>query len=154
MPRSSRRSTAEPRRISRMIEPPESAIGSVRLSRGMCYGTCPVYEVVLRREGTASWRGEAFTERLGEFEGQVDAADFLRLASFIERAGFFGWEDEYVAPVTDNPTHELEVVRDGDRRLWARASAVSTATRSVLVIPRKAAGLMCRAVSRSSRRCG
>ncbi len=98
-----------------MIEPPNSVIGSVRLSRGTCYGTCPVYEVVLRRDGRASWRGEAFTERLGKFDGQVDEADFLRLASFIQRV-FFEWQDEYVAPVTDNPTYELEVVRDGDRK--------------------------------------
>jgi hypothetical protein len=77
----------------------------------MCYGTCPVYEVVFHREGSASWRGEAFTTRIGEFEGQIDERDFQRLADFIYRVGFFDWEDEYLVPVTDNPAYELDVVR-------------------------------------------
>jgi hypothetical protein len=97
-----------------MIEASDAElIDSVRLSRGMCYGTCPVYEVIFSRDGTASWHGDAFTQRLGAFEGSVAEDDFERLARFIERTGFFGWNDEYVAPVTDNPTYELEVVRAG-----------------------------------------
>ena len=87
-------------------------IDSVRLSRGMCYGTCPVYEVVFCQDGPASWHGEAFTTRIGEFEGR----DFRRLADFSDGVSFFDWEDEYLVPVTDNPEYELDVVRGTQRK--------------------------------------
>jgi len=56
----------------------------------MCYGTCPVYELVLRRDGTAPGMGEAFTERVGEFEGRSMRAssDAWRASSTVR--GFFG----------------------------------------------------------------
>jgi hypothetical protein len=70
---------------------------SVTLRRGLCFGTCPMYEVTLTAEGSATWHGERFVDRLGYHEGQVDVNDFGRLARFIQRADFFGWEPEYLA---------------------------------------------------------
>jgi hypothetical protein len=39
--------------------------------------------------------------------------DFERLASFIERCGFFGWNDRYAAELTDMPEYEITVRRGG-----------------------------------------
>lgn len=86
---------------------------SISLTRGMCFGTCPVYSVTLRADGTATWNGEAFVDRLGEFRGEFWEGEFDRLARFIQRSGFFDWHDEYAEAVTDNPTYTIEVERDG-----------------------------------------
>ena len=39
--------------------------------------------------------------------------DVARLLAFVERAGFFGWADEYASGVTDTPDYILTVERDG-----------------------------------------
>jgi hypothetical protein len=91
-------------------------ITSVKLERGPCFGRCPVYDVTLAADGAAVWNGERFVDRLGRFQGQVDLGDFGRLARFIQRAGFLGWDDEYVASVTDLPNYYLTVLADGQRK--------------------------------------
>jgi hypothetical protein len=85
-------------------------VASITLRRGPCFGTCPVYEVTLTADGTATWNGENFVERMGLHEGQVDLNDFERLSRFIARAGFHDWASEFVANVTDLPDYFLTVV--------------------------------------------
>lgn len=77
------------------------------------YGPCPVYSVKLGRDGSASWRGEAFTSRLGFYRGEIFEGDFENLAALIERLGFFDWGERYAEDLTDNPECVLEVVRRG-----------------------------------------
>jgi hypothetical protein len=79
----------------------------------MCFGTCPAYEVTLRRDGTAGWRGEAWVERMGLFGGTFDPDEFELLTRFIERSSFFDWSDEYrpAYQISDGPGYDLEVTR-------------------------------------------
>lgn len=91
-------------------------ITAVTLRRGGCYGQCPIYDVTLRRNGKATWHGEMFTDRIGDYRGEVDEYAFRPLAGFIERCGFFDWRDEYSIEVTDNPTYELEVTRNRTKK--------------------------------------
>jgi hypothetical protein len=97
-----------------MVDPADSEITSVSLSQGMCYGTCPVYEVILRRDGTASWHGKRSRSESATSKGRSMSTTSRAWRASSTVRGSFGWRDEYVAPVTDNPTYELEVVRDGD----------------------------------------
>ena len=90
-----------------------SEVTSITLRRGACFGTCPIYQVTLNADGTATWDGEQFVDRIGHYEGQVDITDYGRLAEFIKRADFFDWEPEYLADVTDLPDYILTVVADG-----------------------------------------
>lgn len=98
-------------------------ITSVTLRRGPCFGTCPTYQVTLAVDGTASWYGERFVNRLGRHHGQVDVNDFGRLARFIQRAGFFDWEPEYLGNVTDLPDYFLTAVA-GDLTKTVRQNGV------------------------------
>jgi len=85
-------------------------IVSIALRRGPCFGTCPVYEVTLAADGTATWNGERFVDRTGRHEGQVDLNDYGRLSRFVARAGFFDWAPEFLANVSDLPDYFLTVV--------------------------------------------
>ena len=84
-------------------------INSMTLRRGACFGSCPIYAVTLAADGLADWDGERFVDRLGRYQGQVDLNDYERIARFIQRAGFFSWEPEYLANVTDLPDYFLTV---------------------------------------------
>ncbi len=87
-------------------------VESIKLSRGVCFGECPAYSVTLRSDGSASWNGEAFTERIGSFGGNVDANDFEQMTAFIDRAGFWYWAPEFTEPITDGPTYTLTARAD------------------------------------------
>jgi hypothetical protein len=87
-------------------------IRCIRLSRGMCFGTCPVYEVVLAADGRAWWHGEGHVDRIGRYEGRIDQEQFQRLAGTLIRAGFFDWLPSYASGVTCSPDHVIEVTSD------------------------------------------
>lgn len=91
-------------------------VTSITLRRGACFGTCPIYEVTLNADGTATWDGERFVDRLGQYKGEVDLNDYRRLAGFVQRAGFFSWDPEYVADVTDLPDYILTVAAGGQTK--------------------------------------
>ena len=86
-------------------------ISAITLRRGPCFGFCPIYEVTLRDDGRATWRGERFVERIGAYEGEVGLEDFRRVAGLAEREGFFSWEDEYVSGSVDTPDYQLTIER-------------------------------------------
>lgn len=73
----------------------EGGILSVKVERGPCEGTCPIYRVVLRRDGTATWFGERFVDPVGERAGTFDPAKVVRLQDFIVASGFFTWDRRY-----------------------------------------------------------
>jgi hypothetical protein len=104
------------------VEEYRDQLTSITLRRGPCFGTCPMYEVTLRSDGTATWYGERFVPRLGRYTGEVSVDAYQKLARFIQRAGFFGWQDEYVANVTDTPDYFLTVTT-GQRSKTVRQNA-------------------------------
>jgi len=93
-----------------------SSIRAITLSRGACYGECPVYEVTLRRGGSATWVGEQFTDRIGQFTGSIEPSDFVLLAELVVNSGFYAWDEMYPPPATDLPAYRLTVTsRHGER---------------------------------------
>ena len=47
----------------------------VELTRGMCFGACPVYRVRVYRTGHVEWEGRHAVETKGKAEGQADLLD-------------------------------------------------------------------------------
>jgi pimeloyl-ACP methyl ester carboxylesterase len=45
-------------------EPTDLPVAAVRLAAGSCLGPCPVYDVTLRADGRALWRGVSFVDRI------------------------------------------------------------------------------------------
>jgi hypothetical protein len=91
------------------------AFDSVSLERGACYGTCPVYQVVLRRDLNAVYRGERFVERTGTWYGAISLTAYGRLSYLIERMGVMSMRSSYTRGVTDHSTYVL--------RIWPRGAA-------------------------------
>ena len=79
-----------------------ASIRGATLDRGPCHSECSVYWVTLDRRGSATWEGEAYTERTGRYRGRVDVGEFGLLASFIARSGFFDWKDDYLPSATES----------------------------------------------------
>jgi len=111
-------------------------ITEVTLQRTPCFGTCPVYKVTLRPNGTLSYHGELFVSRKGNFTAKYWSHDFVRLASAIDAVHFDSFSTNYSMPVTDQSSTIVTVVRGktsksvevygstGPDTLWLIAAAI------------------------------
>jgi hypothetical protein len=91
-------------------------ITEIRLERTECLGKCPIDEVVLRADGTATYVGTRFVDRLGRHEGKVARADFEKLASMMESKGFFALKDQYDNTKCDQASLITTATRDGEAK--------------------------------------
>lgn len=110
---------------------PEDRTFHVRLERGACFGTCPVYSVDVAADGAVIFRGRKFVTCVGEHRWRISSGSVRRLMAAADRANLFALRDEYRGRMTDMPEFRLEVTRHGlTKRLvdYAGGSAGMPAT--------------------------
>jgi Domain of unknown function (DUF6438) len=93
---------------------PGPAVSEISLEQTPCFGSCPVDKVVLRPDGTATYIGRRFVERIGTYEGKFAEGDFERLAGLMQSMKFFGMDDRYDRPITDHPSVITSAVLEGE----------------------------------------
>jgi hypothetical protein len=93
---------------------PDSKV-DITLSRSICYGRCPVYEVSVSTRGIV-FDGEAFVAAKGRNTATVDPRAVRELAKKFVAADFYSMRGEYRATVTDNPTYTLSIAIDGRKK--------------------------------------
>lgn len=79
------------------------ATDRLMLQRTGCYGTCPIYEIVIFGNGIVSYEGKRYTDKTGKFVGQLDAESTQAL---FEKAASLAWEkypDEFPIDNVDFP---------------------------------------------------
>jgi hypothetical protein len=78
---------------------------SIQLSRGQCYGPCPIYTVSIQADGTVRWTGERFVATKGNDVSRIDPAKAIALIQRANKQGFNSLCEGYRRMVTDNPTY-------------------------------------------------
>jgi len=91
-------------------------ITEIGLSRGMCYGPCPVYSVRFQRDGSAEFNGEHFVDLPGEHRAHINVADFELLALAIAHLRFGNLRRNYAVDHTDADTTTTWMEWRGRRR--------------------------------------
>lgn len=111
---------AMPQQIHALPQPtiinplPKATVTEITLERTACFGFCPIYKVILRSDGTATYIGVNFVERQGTYKGYISG--FEHLAKIIEARRYFSFSNNYTRPITDLPTAITSVVRNGKRK--------------------------------------
>jgi hypothetical protein len=77
---------------------------SISIRRVACFGTCPVYELTLFRDGRARYVGKKFVSRMGTYTGSLALRDYGRLCQLLDVLGFMALPDSFAARYTDLPT--------------------------------------------------
>jgi Domain of unknown function (DUF6438) len=89
------------------------------LTRGACFGTCPVYTVSIDAGGKVTFEGGPSTRRgghqpcVGPQTWRIPLSSVAALRARIDRADFFSLQDRYQGPVRDLPVHAVTVTRNG-----------------------------------------
>lgn len=95
----------------------EHGLTELGLERGPCFGKCPQYTVVIKKDGTFRFDGENNVRHRGRHTGRVDAHQFRQLAHFIRDSGFMNLRDNYEARVTDQAAVFTMVVINGQKKI-------------------------------------
>jgi hypothetical protein len=93
-----------------------SPITELILERGPCFGTCPIYRISLRSDGTAKYTGWSNVERVGVYTGSIAPDAFMRLAQEVEASGFWEFQESYLQPVNDLPVVRTTARREDAKR--------------------------------------
>lgn len=96
------------------------AFDSVIMERAPCFGTCPVYRIELRWDGSVLYTGIRSVKEIGERRARIGAEDLDLVGRALRRVEFDQLQDSYSTVkdgckllVTDLPGVKIEVRRDG-----------------------------------------
>jgi hypothetical protein len=79
----------------------------ILMSKGECYGYCPVYSIVINGTGKVQFEGKKNVKKQGKFEKQLTEKEISKIFNEFECANFFDFHSEYTAEITDLPTTYL-----------------------------------------------
>ncbi len=82
-----------------------SRYAAVEMKREGCFGRCPAYGVLYRRDGSVVYRGEKDVDRIGEHRGTISLAEFASLGQILDHTAFERLDADY-----SGASRDLEVV--------------------------------------------
>lgn len=85
----------------------------IRLSRGACYGECPIYDLTVRADGVVSWEGKGFVAKMGSATRRIDPARARELFDAFARLSFDKGPAVYDSGISDTPTADLFIDHGG-----------------------------------------
>src|SRR5260370_31775631 len=89
---------------------------SVSLKRTACYGTCPVYSVLIHGNGLVEYLGELNVDVPGDQTGRIPPEKLIDLLRDFEGIHFFDLQDRYSEACTDQPTAIISILVDGKNK--------------------------------------
>lgn len=78
--------------------------GQLVYKTGPCFGKCPMFELTIRKNGTAIYRAQQFNERTGVFTAKIPQPELNRLMELLRTIGWDRLKDEYAVGWTDDQT--------------------------------------------------
>lgn len=77
------------------------------MSKGACFGECPVYTLTVYNTGLTKFNGVRFTKMDGKYEMQLSEAKYIELVRMFEKTNLWKYEDVYDMTVADLPTTSI-----------------------------------------------
>ncbi|NQV28976.1 MAG: hypothetical protein HQ518_31865 [Rhodopirellula sp.] len=96
---------------------PNHGVTEIGMERTPCFGTCRVYTVILRSDGSVQYTGEENVRRKGKHAGRISDWAFNQLAEYLVESGYMEMESNYEVAVTDLPTAFTTAVVNGKRKI-------------------------------------
>mgnify|MGYP000880816706 CR=1 FL=1 len=95
---------------------PAPSSTAITLTRGACFGFCPVYSVSIPGDGGVRYHGRDFVNVVGERSATIPRADVERLLARFDAVNFESLQDAYRGEMTDLPTTTVTLERNGRRK--------------------------------------
>jgi hypothetical protein len=89
--------------------PDKLSIEEIKFSTTYCYGTCPVFELTIRSDRSATFNAIEYNDRKGKFKATIDTASYNRLIQTINYIKLTSLNKNYNVNWTDDQTCTLKV---------------------------------------------
>jgi len=73
------------------------------LSKGVCFGSCPVYTLNIFHGGYAVFTGKMHTDKLGQYDKKLSKEEFKRLEKAFDNEEFAEFPDDFNSQIADLP---------------------------------------------------
>ena len=77
------------------------------LSKGVCFGSCPVFELKIYHGGYATFLGKQNTEKIGLYDKQLSKEDYKNLIKIFEKTNFDSFPAIFKSNIQDLPQIEI-----------------------------------------------
>lgn len=77
------------------------------MSKGVCFGTCPVYELKIYHGGYATFVGKQNTDRIGMFDKELSKKDYKKVVKIFEKMDFDSYPSQFKTRIPDLPTIQI-----------------------------------------------
>lgn len=88
----------------------------IEMSKGPCYGRCPVFTLTIYENGIASYKGERYTDRLGTFVRKLEKSEMERILGEFDRANFWQFRDSYRGRIPDMQSVTISYHQNGKKK--------------------------------------
>ena len=89
--------------------PDNLIIEEISFSTSHCYGTCPVFKLAIKADGTAKYDAIEYNDKKGKFKTVLDTASFNKLLHTINYLKLTSLKDNYSVNWTDDQTSTLVI---------------------------------------------
>ena len=86
---------------------------SIRLVRGGCDGTCPIYTIEISADGNTIFDGRGFVDVHGTHHYAISKDDAAKLFAAVEADDIWSMRDRYQGQASDGSTHIITVTVGG-----------------------------------------
>lgn len=76
----------------------------LKMDKGACFGSCPVYSLEIDHQGNALYDGKRFTEKSGMHKYKLSGDQFKQVTDQLTLMNFFALQDNFKSNVADLPT--------------------------------------------------
>lgn len=99
------------------------------MERTPCFGKCPWDSFTVRADGTILYTGKRDVERIGTYTGSIDLDLVADLRKQLDEIGYFDWDAEYDANISDLPGINLRyMAKDGSAKAVSIRGEAPTGT--------------------------
>ncbi len=86
----------------------------IEMSKGPCYGSCPVFTISVYEKGVVAYKGERHTEKLGLYIKVLKKGEYQKLVNAFAEANLWQYQDVYKSQIPDLQTVTLTYYEEGD----------------------------------------
>jgi hypothetical protein len=91
----------------------------IEMSKKPCFGTCPVYDLVVYETGMATFRGIQNTDRLGLYSKKIGQEKVRQLVNECIAANLWQFQEVYKSNVSDLPTVSITYYEGKEKKTIA-----------------------------------
>lgn len=92
---------------TRCVEGLDRSSLRVTISKGVCFGQCPMYTATVYGDGTVEYNGERFVEREGAYAGAISSEDLCAIVTEITAKKLMLVDTSFVEEVPDAPMTKM-----------------------------------------------